>query len=284
MKGPGTRQVSLNENKYPYKWKIIRWTTVLSINFFFFASYYFDIQILEGTLSASRFLGLHLADPYASLQLMLASKMVKTNLIIGLLTISFFYLLFGGRTFCSWVCPYGFLSEMAEILHKFFRKHGIIKLGNQTFGRDTKYYFFFVSLFLSLITGYTGFEIFNPVGGLSRAIVFGPSIALFFIGSMLGLEILYSKRGWCRYLCPVSVPYIILGRFSPVKVKWAPEKCTNCKECQKVCMVPFVLIDAVNKGINRYVESGECTRCGDCVDVCNDAALQFEIKYLDKLI
>ena len=129
MKGPGLRKVSILENKYPNKWRILRYTTVIGINFFFFASFYFDIQILEGTLSASRFLGLHLADPYASLQVMLASKIVKTNLIIGLLTISFFYLLIGGRSFCSWVCPYGFLSEIAEFFHKFFRKHGIIKLG-----------------------------------------------------------------------------------------------------------------------------------------------------------
>jgi len=284
MKGPGLRAVSIDENKYPYKWRVLRWSTVVGINFFFFASYYFDIQILEGTLSASRFLGLHLADPYASFQVMLASKIVKTNLIIGLLTIGFLYLLIGGRSFCAWVCPYGLLSEIAGFFHKFVRKHGLIKLGNQTYGRETKYYFFFVSLFLSLITGYTGFEIFNPVGGLSRAIVFGPSVALFFIASMLGLEILISKRGWCRYLCPVAVPYIILGKFSPVKIKWKPENCTNCKECQKVCVVPFVLIDAVNKGIVEYVDSGECTRCGLCVDACNDAALGFEIKYLDKLI
>ncbi len=161
MKGPGQRQVSIIENKYPYKWKILRYTTVIGINFFFFASYYFDIQILEGTLSASRFLGLHLADPYASFQIMLASKMIKTNLIIGLFSIAFLYLLVGGRSFCAWVCPYGFLSEIAEFFHRFFRKHGLIKLGNQTFGFKTKYYFFFVSLFLSLITGYTGFEIFT---------------------------------------------------------------------------------------------------------------------------
>ena len=83
-KGPGLRVESILENPHPHKWRWIRWSFLLSTNFLFFASFYFDIQILEGTLSGSRLLGFHLADPFASFQVMLASRVFNINLIIGL--------------------------------------------------------------------------------------------------------------------------------------------------------------------------------------------------------
>ena len=83
-KGPGLRVESILENPHPHKSRWIRWSFLLSTNFLFFASFYFDIQILEGTLSGSRLLGFHLADPFASFQVMLASRVFNINLIIGL--------------------------------------------------------------------------------------------------------------------------------------------------------------------------------------------------------
>ena len=49
-------------------------------------------------------------------------------------------------------------------------------------------------------------------------------------------------------------------------------------------MVPFVLTDTTNKGVHEYVTSGECTKCGLCIDVCGDEALKYSFRYLDKII
>jgi len=70
-----------------HKWRNIRWAILLFFNFLFFASFYFDIQILEGTLSGSRLLGFHLIDPLAAFQVILSSKIIMVNLIIGVVTI-----------------------------------------------------------------------------------------------------------------------------------------------------------------------------------------------------
>ena len=77
----------------------------------------FDIQLLEGALTASRFAGFHMADLNSALQVMLAFKHVVINLVIGTVTVLILWWLLGGRTFCSWVCPYHLLAEWAEILH-----------------------------------------------------------------------------------------------------------------------------------------------------------------------
>ena len=83
----------------------------------FFLSFASDIQTLEGTLSGSRFLGFHLIDVYTNMQLALATYHIPINMVIGTVTIVVFYMLVGGRSYCSWVCPYGLLCEIGEKWH-----------------------------------------------------------------------------------------------------------------------------------------------------------------------
>ena len=128
FKGPGLRSQNHPQPGHrKRKWRNIRWAILLFFNFLFFASFFFDIQILEGTLSASRLLGFHMIDPLAALQVILASKIIMVNLIIGVVTIILIYLAFGGRSFCSWICPYHWLAELGERIHQTLTKKKIIK-------------------------------------------------------------------------------------------------------------------------------------------------------------
>jgi len=283
FKGPGMRSQNSPQPKHAkHKWRNIRWAVLLFFNFFFFASFFFDIQLLEGTLSGSRLLGFHLIDPLAAFQVILASKIIMVNLVIGVVTIFLIYLMFGGRSFCSWICPYHWLAELGEKIHLILKKKKIIK--NHTFDRKIRYYFYGIFLALAGITGYTVFETINPVPIISRFIVYGPSLMLLWVMALLVFEILYSRRAWCRYFCPVGVSYQLIGLVSPLRIKWDKEKCSNCKRCQSVCLVPHVLTASVNQGKSEYVNSSLCTRCALCVDICDDEALSYGVKYLDKII
>jgi ferredoxin-type protein NapH len=93
-----------------HTWRNRRWAVLIIVNLLFTLSFWLDIQILEGALTASRFIGFHLIDLNSALQVMLAHKHIITNLVIGTLTVATLWLLLGGRTFCSWVCPYHLLS------------------------------------------------------------------------------------------------------------------------------------------------------------------------------
>ena len=125
------------------------------VNLLFVVSFAFDIQILEGSLTASRFVGFHMADLNSALQVMLAYKHIVLNLVIGTVTVFLMWLLLGGRTFCSWVCPYHLLAEWAEYLHLWLVKKKIIK--NHTFHRKTRsvFYVVFALLALSAATRYS---------------------------------------------------------------------------------------------------------------------------------
>ncbi|MES9903639.1 MAG: 4Fe-4S binding protein, partial [Sedimenticola sp.] len=184
---PATREellaVHAAHQNHPKKWRNRRWATLLIVNLLFVVSYYFDIQLLEGAMTASRFVGFHMADLNSALQVMLAFKEVVLNLVIGTVTIFILWLLLGGRTFCSWACPYHLLSEWAEMIHLWLVRRRIIN--NHTFDRRLRTLLYVIFGLLSIVTGYTVFETVSPTGIVSRALIYGPGFALVWVGFLL---------------------------------------------------------------------------------------------------
>jgi hypothetical protein len=72
-----------HEKPHGNTWRNRRWAFLLAVNLLFVVSFYLDIQILEGSLSASRLIGFHLIDLNSALQVMLAHKHIIVNLVIG---------------------------------------------------------------------------------------------------------------------------------------------------------------------------------------------------------
>jgi ferredoxin-type protein NapH len=275
-----TREHIMKLHEVPHKntWRNRRWLTLLAVNLLFVVSYWLDIQLLEGALTASRFMGFHMADLNSALQVMLAFKEVLINLVIGTTTVLIMWILLGGRTFCSWVCPYHLLAEWAEKVHLKLVEKKIVK--NRTFHRGMRTVLYLVFALLAMVTGYTVFETLSPTGIISRALIYGPTIALVWVGFLLLFEIFVSRRAWCRYACPIGLTYGIVGLVSPWRVTYNVVNCAHEGDCRKACLVPHVL-DVTIKGRSRDVDvdvGADCTRCGLCVDLCPTDSLKFEYK------
>ena len=272
------------EGKTYFSYRMKRWILVIAIHLLFFLSFAIDIQVLEGTLNGSRFLGFHMIDIFTTMQLYLATFELPINVIIGTVTILIFYTLVGGRSYCSWVCPYGLLSEIGEKIHNTLVNKNIIK--ERTFDHRVRHIFWGIFLILSFTSGYLVFETFNVVGILSRMIAYGWSLAAVWVVIVFAFEVFYSRRAWCTYICPIGTTYGYIGKASPLKIEWN-DNCDHCMVCHDVCFENQVLEitkakydqQREEKGIKRkYVTGADCTLCGRCVDVCHQDALSFEFR------
>lgn len=267
-----------------HKWRNRRWAVLVAVNLLFVLSFWLDIQLLEGSLTASRFVGFHLIDLNSALQVMLAHKHIIVNLFIGTFTVLMIWAMLGGRTFCSWVCPYHLVAEWAERLHLFLAEKKLVT--DHEFHRGTRTVFWLLFGLMSIITGYTIFETISPTGILSRALIYGPGLSLGWVGLLLVFEVSYSRRAWCRYVCPIGLTYGVVGSVSPLQVTYHVEHCFHEGDCRKVCLVPHVL-EVTVKGRASEEQMGlgpDCTRCGLCIDVCPSGALRYEVKGLSRLL
>ena len=272
------------EGKTFFSYRMKRWILVIAIHLLFFLSFAIDIQTLEGTLSGSRFLGFHLIDVYTNMQLALATYHIPINMVIGTVTIVVFYMLVGGRSYCSWVCPYGLLSEIGEKWHNTLVTKKIIK--ERKFDHRVRYIFWAIFLVTAFTSGYLVFETINVVGIMSRAIAYGWSLGLLWVLVVLAFEVFYSRRAWCTYICPIGTTYGMIGKASALRIEWN-DNCDHCMVCHDVCFENQVLEitkakydkQREEKGITKeYITGADCTLCGRCIDVCHEDALSFDFR------
>jgi len=274
--------------KTTLSWRGWRWLSIILINLAFFLSYFLDIQFLEGTLNGSRLLGFHLIDPFTALQIWVSTHHLHTNVIIGSLTLVAFYFLVGGKAFCGWVCPYGLLSEIGEHIHMKLVRKKIIK--ERKFNPNIRFLFWAIFLAAAYIDGYLVFEVINPVGILSRFIVYGWSLAIIWVILILLIEIFFSRRAWCKYVCPIGTTYNFLGWISLTRLKWDMNKCDHCAACLVACPEEHVIEftkpkydkERKEKGITaQVVRNGDCILCNRCMDVCHTDAYNVEFRLKD---
>lgn len=274
-----------HEHRRPtFVWRKWRWPSIILINLLFVISFHLDVQLVEGALTASRFVGFHMADLNSSLQVVLAFKQLLINLLIGTITVAFLWWLVGGRSFCAWACPYHLLSELAEMLHLKLAGKGVVE--DHPLDRRLRSVLYVVFAFLAFATGYTVFETISPVGILSRALIYGGGVALVWVAILLLIEIFYVRRMWCRYVCPIGLTYGLVGTTSPVKIEWDASKCLHEGNCRSVCLVPHVLEFTIkNRAADSVLQAGpDCTRCGMCLEACLPGALKMKVKGVGDLL
>jgi len=262
-----------------HKYLIARRIIQLSIIVLYFAANAWGIKILEGDLSSSKlFSKIPLADPYAVLQMFCAGVFVASEVLTGAIIIVLFYVIIGGRAFCSWVCPVNIVTDFANLLR---RKLRIDEVERKVWiSRNLRYWVLGISLIISSVLGTLAFEMISPIGILSRGLIFGIGFGLVLIASVLLFDLFAIKNGFCGHICPLGGFYSIIGRFSILRVKHEQERCTLCMKCTNICPEKQVL-HMIGKR-SEFVAMGECTNCARCIEVCDDDALNFDIRLIIK--
>jgi polyferredoxin len=182
------------------------------------------------------------------------------------------------KSFCSWMCPVGTLSE------------SLWMLGKKVFGRNfdaprwldyplrsLKYLlaFFFISSIVQMDAPSLRAFIESPYNKVAeiKMYLFFADISTFALTTLVVLMLLsvFVKNFWCRFLCPYGALLGALSWLSPVKITRNKATCIDCELCTKACPS---LIKVHAAGARRAsspvgrVWSDECSGCLQCVEAC----------------
>ncbi len=262
-----------------HKWLILRRTSQCTVLALFLMGPLLGVWILKGSIAASKLLDtVPLVDPYILFQSLFAGHLASTSAWTGVVIIATFYLVVGGRVYCSWVCPVNMITDLAAWLRS--------RLGwkeGMNFSADIRYWILGMTLILSALSGMVAWELINPVTTLYRGILFGMGLAWLIPLAVFLFDLLVTKRGWCGHFCPVGAWYSILGVLSPLRVRAnGREKCTKCMECYAVCPEPQVISPALtgaDQGHGPVILSPNCTNCGRCIDICAEDVFSFGSRF-----
>ena len=261
-----------------YRYLILRRVTQIGLLVLYFGANAWGWTILKGNLSSSIILDIiPMSDPYAALQMLAAGAVLATDLLLGVLVATMFYLLIGGRAFCSWVCPINLITDAAAVLRKVTGMDRIQGL-KQPASRNMRYWILALSLIISFFMGVTAFEFISPISMVHRGIVFGLGFGWAAMLIIFLFDLFVLKNGWCGHICPLGGFYSLVGKFSLIRVHHSEENCTLCMKCKDVCPEKQVLHMIGKESLP--VLSGECTNCARCIEVCDDEALEFSIRKL----
>ncbi len=261
---------------HKHKFLIPRRITQIGILALYIGGNLYGWKILQGNLSSSELFGVvPLADPFAVLQMLFAGALVAVDALVGALIILAFYSLIGGRAFCSWVCPMNMVTDLANWIRV---KSGIHREEWQLrLPRNTRYIALILALVLSLLLALPAFEFVSPISMLHRGLVFGMGLGWTIVIAIFLFDLFLVKNGWCGHLCPLGAFYSVVSKPSLIRVNYNRERCTECMNCVKICPESQVL-HMVGKH-SSLVKSGECINCGRCVEVCNDDAIYFTLRF-----
>ncbi len=229
-----------------------------------------DLDAVKGTTWSGNLFGLKLSDPLAVVG-QIASGLTfywpffATALIPIALTVIF------GRFFCGWICPATLIYELNSLVGGWLNWAGY-RTGNRRFDRRLKYGVLAMGIVLSAITGSVLFAIVYPPAILGREIYYviafgGFGAGIIFFAVTLLFDLLVSRRGFCRYICPGGALYSLIGRYRIVRIKRIVETCNDCAKCNVVCEFG---LDPLRDDFGQ-----ECNNCAACIAVCPTNAMTF---------
>lgn len=225
---------------------------------------------VSGNLAALRLGPLELAEPAAALSAALAALHVPLALALAL-ALPLLTLLALGPVFCSWVCPWGLVSELLDR-----RRRGRARVwAPRTWevARRPRRVTLVLVLLGSALLGLPLVAWLSPPrllsalpqqAALTRAV---PVAAGALLLALLALELLGPRRLLCRALCPVGALHAHLRAPGALGVRFDAQHCL-CParpHCQAVC--------AWGLDPRQMGRFDGCTHCLACVRGCPSGAL-----------
>ncbi|MGJ7919160.1 4Fe-4S binding protein [Neobacillus sp. LXY-4] len=193
------------------------------------------------------------------------------------------------RSFCSWICPIGTVSEWTGKLgKKLFKKSFDLPKWLTWILFPLKYLLlgFFIKVILFDMPAVAAQQfLLSPYNLISdvKMLTFFLNISGFALKFILILFVLslFFKNFWCRFLCPYGALIGLGSLFGITKIKRNEESCIDCNACTRVCP------QRIRVSEKTSVLTPECSACMQCVEVCpvkNTLTVQVGPKKVNKWV
>ncbi len=243
-------------------------------------------------------------DPLVALGSILGSWRITGRVLCSLVLI--LVTLLAGRLFCGYICPLGCTIDLSDAA--LMDEKNLEKAENSRYRRfrNLKYYLLAL-LVVSSALGFSFLYAFDPISLITRSFtfflyplavflanalldlvrplaeglglvnialahfsqpVFGSNFVTFFIFIGILMLVVFSRRFWCRYLCPLGAMLGLFSLVAPIRRK-VDKGCDACGQCQAACPM-----DAIKKNPRRTVLS-ECIGCRTCAMACPQEVISF---------
>lgn len=190
------------------------------------------------------------------------------------------------RAFCGWICPLGGLPEGVATLTKKRRVLGFLKFlerkpsapgefsltgftGLKGWVEWVRYGILFTVILVSFLVPFSVVNIISPALWLKSLPVFWTIIGIVIVFAVV-LPFVTKRRWWCDVICPVGTSMAMLHKIGPFRIKIDKNKCTQCMDCVQDCRMYAMTPQGVEVG---EVKSGNCIKCGRCIEVCPEEAI-----------
>jgi polyferredoxin len=174
------------------------------------------------------------------------------------------------KSFCSWVCPVGAISEaLAWVSRRLLRAKVRLPRWADLPLRSLKYLllaFFVNAIVLKMSVAEVAAFLEAPYSRMAdvkmlhffRHLSTSAGVVLLAL-VLLSVAVPYF---WCRYLCPYGGLLGVLSLLSPLKVTRHAPSCIDCGLCARACP-SHLPVDRLSR-----VRSDECFACLSCVGAC----------------
>jgi polyferredoxin len=173
------------------------------------------------------------------------------------------------KSFCSWLCPVGTVSEyLWKLGRKVFRRTFKVPRWLDIPLRSLKYILmgFFLFIVVSMTAEALNDFMLAPFGIVAdvKMLNFFREMTLTGVTVIAALVLLsvFVQNFWCRFLCPYGALMGLVAALSPVRIRRDAQACIDCGKCNKACPASLPVDKLVQ------IRSLECTSCMECVAVC----------------
>jgi ferredoxin len=188
---------------------------------------------------------------------------LNVSLLVSLLVLT----LATKKSFCSWVCPFGTVSEwLARLGRKVFRRDVAVPRVVDRVLVNLRY----VVLVAVVVLTYTvwqydlGFRAYDPFYILFTWGGHGTLPWSFAVLAGILVLVLVVPFAWCRYLCPLGAVLDPLSRAAALRVRRDAVACTACGDCDAACP------HRISVSTVGQVTARDCTNCLECVAACGE--------------